>query len=87
LVLSDFPGLFARITAASLGLAYALQGLAVVHALTRGLSARIGILSGVYFTLLLIPGWPFAILCVIGLADTFFGWRAKKNAHPPLTLT
>lgn len=87
LVLSDFPGLFARITAASLGFAYALQGLAVVHALTLGLGTRIGILSGVYFTLLLIPGWPFAILCVIGLADTFFGWRAKKNARPPLNPT
>lgn len=83
LVLSGFPGLFARITAASLGFAYALQGLAVLHALTLGLSSRVGILSGVYFTLLLIPGWPFALLCVIGLADNFFGWRARKNARPP----
>ena len=85
LVLSEFPGLFARITAASFGFAYALQGLAVIHALTLGLASRIGILSGTYFTLLIIPGWPLALLCVIGLADTFFGWRAKKNARPPLT--
>lgn len=87
LVLSEFPGLFARITAASFGFAYALQGLAVIHALTLGLASRLGILSGVYFTLLLIPGWPFALLCVLGLADTFFGWRAKKNARPPVNLT
>lgn len=87
LVLSGFPGLFARIAAASFGFAYALQGLAVIHALTLGLASRIGILSGVYFTLLIIPGWPFALLCVLGLADSFFGWRARKNARPPLNPT
>ena len=83
LVLSEFLVLFSRVTAASFGFAYALQGLAVIHALTLGLGARIGILSGVYFTLVVIPGWPLLILGAIGLADSFFGWRARKAAPPP----
>ena len=83
LVLSEFFGLFSRITAASFGFAYALQGLAVIHALTLGLAPRIGILSGVYFTLLIIPGWPLLILGAIGLADSFFGWRARKALPAP----
>ena len=39
-------------------MAYCLQGLAVIHVLTVGLAGRLGVLSGIYFALVMIPGWP-----------------------------
>ena len=44
-VLRGFPGLFALSFAAALAMAFCLQGLAVIHVLTRGVSGRGGILA------------------------------------------
>ena len=84
--LHGFAGLGARSLAASLLMAYCLQGLAVIHVLTVGLAGRVGVLSGVYFALVMIPGWPALIYALLGVADALLGLRAKrlaKNPPPP----
>ncbi|GGH21686.1 membrane protein [Alsobacter metallidurans] len=84
--LQGFAGLGARSLAASLLMAYCLQGLAVIHVLTQGLAGRIGVLSGVYAAFIMLPGWPALIYALLGVADAFLGLRAKrlaKNPPPP----
>ena len=84
-MLDGFAGLGARSAAAALTMAYCLQGLAVIHVLTRGMSGRTGLLSGVYIIFIVLPGWPVLLYALVGLADAVFGLRARKQAGgPPL---
>jgi hypothetical protein len=79
----QFVGLAARSCAAAMLMAFGLQGLASLHALTVGLSGRGGILAGVYAVLVLIPGWPVLALALLGVADAIFGLRARRAAALP----
>ena len=80
LVTSGFLAVGVRSAAASLLMAYCLQGLAVIHVLTLGVAGRGGILTGVYLTLFLflVPGWPVVLYALIGLADSVFDLRGRK---------
>ncbi len=88
-VLRGFAGLFALSFAAALAMAFCMQGLAVIHVLTRGVAGRVGILSSLYVVFVLLPGWPAVICALVGIADTVFGLRARRLAQrppaPPLT--
>jgi hypothetical protein len=79
--LGDLAGALAAIAAATLAVAFALQGLAVVHVLTRGVGFRIALLLGIYVALPLLMPWPFAGLTLLGLAEAGFGLRDRKRAH------
>lgn len=72
----DMLGLAASVAAATLILAYALAGFALVHALTRGHSARILVLSGVWMTSLML-GWPLLAMAVLGFVDAMLDLRAR----------
>jgi hypothetical protein len=80
-------GFVAAIVAAALATALSLQGLAVMHDLTRGMSARTPILFGAYLLLSLIPPWPMPVFTIIGLIDAALGLRERKRlrqcAPPP----
>jgi hypothetical protein len=82
-------GFVAAIIATALATALSLQGLAVMHDLTRGMSARTPILFGAYLLLSLIPPWPMPIFTIIGLIDAALGLRERKrlrqSAPPPST--
>jgi hypothetical protein len=80
LVLDGFAGVGVRSLAAAMVMAFALQGLATLHVLTRGVGGRVGILSAVYVTLVVLPGWPVLLYAVIGLLDALAGLRARKLA-------
>jgi magnesium-transporting ATPase (P-type) len=86
--LPDLVGLASGVFAASLLLAYALLGLAVVHAVTVGFAGRGFMLSGLYFTLGLF-GWPVVLMSLLGLLETATGLRARSAARrrPPSTPT
>jgi hypothetical protein len=77
-----FPGLLAASMAAPFTLAFALVGLAVVHAVTRGSPWRTFILTGIYSALVLVP-YIGLILALTGLAETLFHYRAA--GRPPET--
>ncbi len=75
-------GLIAGAFAGGLGMAFALQGLAVVHALLRpspGRQILLGALYGITF-LISLPLFPLALL---GMADAATGIRARRLAQTP----
>ncbi len=86
--LPDLIGVAAGILAASLLLAYALLGLAVLHFVTVGVGGRAAMLTGVYLAIALL-GWPILALSLLGLADTAFTLRARfaHKRGPPTAPT
>lgn len=77
-------GIFASIASASLLMAFAVLGFAVLHAITRNLQSRAFVLGGVYAAVLVF-GWPIFALCALGLAETAFHLRARvaQQRRPP----
>lgn len=85
--LPDLIGLASGVFAASLLLAYALLGFAVVHVLTARFAGRGFMLSGLYFSVGLF-GWPIVLMALLGLLETMAALRARSAArHPPPTPT
>jgi hypothetical protein len=76
----DWPSTIGLVATATLLLIYALQGMAVVHSLSRGSRWRAFILFAIYATLVLFIPWPLAIFALLGLADTAFSLRERKAA-------
>ncbi|HEX2652892.1 MAG TPA: DUF2232 domain-containing protein [Xanthobacteraceae bacterium] len=85
--------IMAGVLAASMLMAYALLGFAVIHALTRWMSNRTLILTGLYIGFLLtgvaFPGWPMLLMALVGLLDTVLDLRGRMARHhgPPATGT
>jgi hypothetical protein len=82
--LPDLIGLASGLFTASLLLAYALLGFAVLHAVTAGLTGRSFMLTGIYFTVGLL-GWPIVLMSMVGLLETLVSLRARAAARrkPP----
>ena len=86
LALSFVGGLIAiaaQIASACLLMAYALTGLATLHAITRGRKSRVLWLSSVY-AVVTVFGWPVLGLIVLGLTDAMLDIRRR---FPPPTPT
>ncbi len=83
--LPDLAGILSRIAAASLFMAYAILGFAVLHALTRGLSFRPVLLIAAYGAVIVL-GWPVLAASFLGLAEAAFNVRTRvagSRAPPP----
>jgi uncharacterized protein YybS (DUF2232 family) len=76
-------GLFALIVTGALIMAFAVQGLAVIHDLTRGKSFRLPLLIIVYLSLMLLMPWLLAIYALVGLADAGFSFRDRRLPTAP----
>jgi hypothetical protein len=80
-------GFVAGIVATVLATALSLQGLAVMHDLTRGMSSRTPLLFGAYLIMSFVPPWPMAVFALVGLADAALALRERKrlrqSASPP----
>ena len=87
-LLAGLIGIISSIFAASLVTAYAVLGLAVLHAITRGMNGRGLVLTGVYVMIVFI--WPVLLLfAMLGLADAAFNIRnriGKKRGPPTLRI-
>ncbi len=85
-LLAGLVGIISSVFAASLVTAYAILGLAVLHAITRNMTGRGLVLAGVYVTIVFI--WPVLLLiAMLGLADMAFDFRnrtGKKRGPPTL---
>jgi hypothetical protein len=68
--------ILASVVAASLLIAYAALGFAVLHRITLGLPSRPFVLGGVYASVLVF-GWPVLALTLLGLFETAVGLRAR----------
>jgi hypothetical protein len=75
----------AQIVSASLMMAYALTGFAVLHTLTLALKSRPFWLGSAY-AMVVVFGWPVIAMMVLGLADAVFGFRERflRSRPPPL---
>ena len=82
--LPDLVGVGASVLSATLLVAYALLGLAVMHAITVGINGRGFVLAGTYVTVGLF-GWPILMMALLGLIETVFTLRARLAAKrgPP----
>src|SRR5260370_28623332 len=82
--LPDMIGILAGILTASLLLAYALLGLAVMHIVTLGINGRTFVLTGLYFAIGVF-GWPVVLLSFLCLSPTLLRLRAPGAARrgPP----
>jgi len=82
--LGGLVGIIAGVVSASLLIAYGVLGFAVLHAITRGISSR-GLLIGGVYAAVMVFGWPMLVLCLLGLADTAVGLRARlaRKRGPP----
>jgi hypothetical protein len=81
--LPDFAGFIATACAASLVMAYAILGLAVLHAITRGIGGRTLILIAVYLFIILFAGIPLLLFSMLGLADSAFNLRGRAGPRAP----
>lgn len=84
---SFLPGLIgiaAGVLAASMLMAYAILGFAVLHAITRGTSSRPLILGGAYVAVIVF-GWPVLMMTLLGLADAVLDVRGRvaRKRGPP----
>jgi Predicted membrane protein (DUF2232) len=77
-ILNGLPGTIAGCAAAALGMGFVLEGLAVVHALSRRMRFRAAALAAVYLTALFIP-LMFVPLLIVGLLDAGFQFRDRKK--------
>ena len=68
----------AWIGVAALGGAYLLQGLAVLHAISRGLPLRPALLAGLYLGAFITLRWSPPILVFVGLLDSLLSLRARR---------
>jgi len=83
--LPDLVGLIGSMFAASLFFAYALLGLAVLHAVTAGVGGRGVMLTGLYLAIVLF-GWPLILMAALGLVEAMASLRARaaaRRALPP----
>ena len=80
--LPDIAGMMASLFAATLAVAFAILGFAVMHAATRGLAARRGILAGTYVltAMMMLAG---AIMTLVGLVETLFHLRTRRGVGGP----
>ena len=87
LIASFLPGLVGLLAtglAGALLFAYTLQGLAVIHVYSLGMSFRGLLLTAVYIGIFLL-GWVAIVVAIIGLAEPLLGLRdrAAPDGQPP----
>ncbi len=86
--LGGLPGIISGALVAALLMAYGILGFAVLHTITKGMSARLFLIGGVYAAVLVI-GWPVFALCLLGLIETVIDLRARiarARGTPPTPL-
>ena len=82
-LLAGLGRIIAASVAAATGTAFALQGLAAIHAMTRGSKARAPILGGMYALIFALMPWPLILAAFIGVADAVFPFRGRRAPMPP----
>jgi hypothetical protein len=79
-LLGGVAGVIASEAAAVLAILFALQGLCVIHDLSRGAKFRSAMLCALYVVLALLMPWPLVAFTLVGLIEAAFGLRDRKAA-------
>jgi hypothetical protein len=82
--LPDLLGILSGAGAASLVMAFAILGFAVLHSVTPGMKGRALVLASAY-TAALVLGWPLLLIAITGLVETMFNIRTRvaQRRGPP----
>jgi hypothetical protein len=84
--LPDLFGILSSAYAASLMMAFAILGFAVLHSVTPGMNGRAVVLASAYATAVVL-GWPLLLIAIAGLVETFFNIRLRvAQRHRPPSL-
>lgn len=78
----DLAGILASVFVATLALAFAMVGFAVIHTVTRPMRSRAVVLTSAYAVVVLLV-WPVVIMTLIGVTETLFGLRARSLGRGP----
>jgi hypothetical protein len=80
--------ILAVIVAATLMMAYALTGFAVLHTLTLALKSR-ALWLGCTYAVVAVFSWPVLAMAVLGIADAVFGIRQRywRSRPPPIPVS
>ena len=81
--LGGLPGIGASILVSVLACGFSLQGLAVIHTLTKGMAVRTGLLFALYALVLFVPPWPLLVLALLGFVDAAFHLRRRRAQTLP----
>jgi hypothetical protein len=84
--LPDLVGILSGVLAASLFMAFAILGYAVLHSITQGMGSRIFLLAGAYAAAIVFF-WPIVAVAILGLSETAFNIRGRiagKGGPPSL---
>jgi hypothetical protein len=79
-LVGGLAGMIAGIATAVLAILFAMQGLCVVHDLSRGNRFRSAFLCGLYLALALLMPWPVVVFTLVGLIEAGFCLRDRKAA-------
>lgn len=81
-------GIIASLFAATLLIAFAVLGFAIVHKITTGMNGRGLILGGLYLAVAFV-GWPVIVMVLLGLADAALNIRERfaNKGGPPAPRT
>jgi Predicted membrane protein (DUF2232) len=87
--LPEFAGLIATSFATSLITVFAIIGLAVMHAITRGIASRPLMLGALYISIVPLAGLPLLLAALLGLAESILNIRARiaGSRAPPASPT
>ena len=77
-------GMMSLIVSGALLMGFALQGLAVIHAVTRGKTFRLPLLIIVYLSMALLMPWLLILYGLIGLIDTALAFRDREKKKKPV---
>ena len=82
--LPDLFGILSSACAASLMMAFAMLGFAVLHSVTPGMNGRAVVLTSAYAAAIVL-GWPLLLIAIAGLVDIFFNIRLRvaQRRRPP----
>jgi hypothetical protein len=75
-----FVGVAGLAVFGGLSMAFAFQGLALVHETTRGRPARGALLAATYFLTIFIGQVAWPVLALAGIADAAFGLRKRLSS-------
>jgi hypothetical protein len=74
--------LFAEVFVGAFGVVYVLQGLAVLHALSRRAQGRPVLIAALYLACFFAPQFVFPAIAIIGLIESFAALRSRAAARP-----
>ncbi|MGJ3264297.1 MAG: DUF2232 domain-containing protein [Salinarimonas sp.] len=86
-LLGGFPGVFAAALTGAFVMAFALQGLAALHDVSRGRPGRGFLLFGTYLLILFSQGLILVAMLLFGIADSAFRLRRRYFSGRPPTIT